>query len=140
MASDAMPHDDDKMPFYALGVNLAKQVGGQTGFNSLLDTDELDLVLDGFSQEIRGTSVQDANTVLTAYGQELNKILQERSNNIIERVAEEGKEFIDNFMDCNEEAIKTESGLVYYSMKEGEGASPTTANTVEVHYVSNGSD
>ena len=31
-SSVPMPFDDDKMPFYALGVNLAKQVGGQTGF------------------------------------------------------------------------------------------------------------
>ena len=45
------------MPFYALGVNLAKQVGGQTGFNSLLDDDELDLVLKGFDETILGTGL-----------------------------------------------------------------------------------
>ena len=84
------PYGDDKMPFYALGVNLAKQVGGQTGFKSLLDDDELDLVLKGFSEEITGTSTVDANTVLMKFGMELNKILQERSSNIIERVRQEG--------------------------------------------------
>ena len=47
------------MPFYALGVNLAKQVGGQTGFNSLLDEDELEIVLSGFSDSIRGQTTQD---------------------------------------------------------------------------------
>merc|ERR1739840_15635 len=110
---------------YALGVNLAKQVGGQTGFNSLLD---------GFSDTLRGTAVQDANKVLTTYGMTLNKILQERSNGIVERVKKEGEDFIENFLACNDDAIKTDSGLVYYCMKEGEGKSPTTANSVEVHY------
>lgn len=134
--SNGMPYSDDKMPFYALGVNLAKQVGGQTGFNSLLEGDELDLVLKGFDETIRGTAVQDANKVLTTYGMALNKILQERSNGILTRVKEEGEDFIKNFLDCNDDAIQTESGLVYYCMKEGDGAQPTKANTVEVHYVS----
>ena len=130
----AFPYDDEKMPFYALGVNLARQVGGQTGFKSLMEEEELDLVLKGFGEEITGTSTTDAETVLMTYGPALNKILQERSAGIMDRVKEEGAEFIEGFLDCNEEAIKTESGLVYYEMKEGDGAQPTTANTVEVHY------
>lgn len=129
-----MPFEDEKMPFYALGVNLAKQVGGQTGFNSLLEEDELELVLTGFSETLRGTAVQDGNDVLTAYGQQLNTILQERSNDIVGRVKKEGEEFIEGFMDCTDGAIKTDSGLVYYSMTEGEGKSPESSNTVEVHY------
>lgn len=129
-----MPHDDDKMPFYALGVNLAKQVGGQTGFNSLLEEDELELVLDGFAGELKGNSPSDGNKILTTYGMKLNEILKERSDNLVSRVEKEGEEFIQNFLDCNEDAIQTDSGLVYCSMKEGEGAQPTVANSVEVHY------
>jgi len=72
--------------------------------------------------------------VLEAYGSKLNEIITERSSNIIEAVKQEGVDFIDNFVDCNEEAVKTDSGLVYYSMTEGTGAQPTTTNTVEVHY------
>lgn len=68
------------------------------------------------------------------YGPALNVILQERSAGIMDRVQAEGEEFVKGFMDCNEEAIKTDSGLVYYSMKEGEGAQPDLTNTVEVHY------
>jgi FKBP-type peptidyl-prolyl cis-trans isomerase FkpA len=130
----AFPYDDEKMPFYALGVNLARQVGGQTGFKSLMEEEELDLILKGFGEEITGTSTTDAETVLMTFGPALNEILQERSAGIMDRVKEEGEEFIQGFLDCNEEAIKTESGLVYYEMKEGDGAQPTTANTVEVHY------
>jgi FKBP-type peptidyl-prolyl cis-trans isomerase len=122
------------MPFYALGVNLAKQVGGQTGFKSLLEDEELELVLQGFGGEITGTSTSDAETILMTYGPALNKILQARSAGIMDRVQKEGEEFVQGFMDCNEDAIKTDSGLVYCSMKEGEGAQPALSNNVEVHY------
>jgi FKBP-type peptidyl-prolyl cis-trans isomerase len=53
---------------------------------------------------------------------------------VLDRVKKDGEEFIAGFLDCNEEAIKTDSGLVYYSMTEGDGASPTKADEVEVHY------
>lgn len=134
MSSGPMPHDEDKMPFYALGTNLALQVGGQNNLKTMLDEDEIELVLEGFSDSLRGTATQDARTILGQYGPALNKILQERSSKIVDRVKKEGEEYIANFLDCNEEAVKTDSGLVYYCMTEGEGAQPTTANTVEVHY------
>lgn len=134
MGSGPFPYDDEKMPFYALGVNLAKQVGGQTGFKSLLEDDELEMVLKGFGEEIQGTSTSDAETVLMTFGPTLNKILQERSSGLVDRIKEEGEEFINGFLDCNDDAVKTESGMVYYSMKEGDGASPDVSNTVEVHY------
>jgi len=132
--SGPMPHDDEKMPFYALGVNLARQIGGQTSFKTLLEDEELELVLEGFSDSLKGTGVQDDQAVLTTYGQALNAILMDRSSKIVDRVKKEGEEYVANFLDCNDDAVKTDSGLVYYSMKEGEGATPKTADTVEVHY------
>lgn len=47
MSSGPMPYDDAKMPFYALGTNLALQVGGQGNFKTLLEEDELEIVLEG---------------------------------------------------------------------------------------------
>ena len=134
MSTGPMPHDDEKMPFYALGVNLARQIGGQTSFKTLLEDEELELVLEGFGNSLKGTALADDQTVLTTYGQALNAILMDRSSKIVERVKAEGEEYVANFLDCNDDAVKTESGLVYYSMKEGEGATPTAASTVEVHY------
>jgi len=134
MSSKPMPHGEDKMPYYALGVNIARQVGGQTGFKTLLDDDELEIMLEGFTDTIRGTSTADAADVLQTYGNALNEILAKRSDNIIDRTKKEGEEFIANFLECNEEAVKTESGMVYCPMVEGEGAQPTGSNTVEVHY------
>ncbi|OEU19947.1 FKBP-like protein [Fragilariopsis cylindrus CCMP1102] len=129
-----MPFDDEKMPFYALGTNLAMQVGGQGNFKTLLEEDELDIVLEAFCENLKGTATQDARVVLTKYGEQLNKILQERTNSIVDRVKKDGDEFIKNFIDCNEEAVKTDSGLIYCPMTEGEGSQPELSNTVEVHY------
>eukprot|EP00339_Tiarina_fusa_P010341 CAMPEP_0117036300 /NCGR_PEP_ID=MMETSP0472-20121206/25720_1 /TAXON_ID=693140 ORGANISM="Tiarina fusus, Strain LIS" /NCGR_SAMPLE_ID=MMETSP0472 /ASSEMBLY_ACC=CAM_ASM_000603 /LENGTH=243 /DNA_ID=CAMNT_0004746011 /DNA_START=122 /DNA_END=853 /DNA_ORIENTATION=+ len=129
-----MPYDDDKMPFYALGTNLAVQVGGQGNFKTLLDDDELEIVLEAFCDNLRGTNAEDPRAILTKYGQQLNKLLGDRTENIVTRVKKDGEEFLENFLDCNEEAIKTDSGLVYYEMKAGEGEQPTLSNTVEVHY------
>ena len=137
MSSDSdgpMPYDDDKMPFYALGTNLAMQVGGQGNFKTLLEEDELDIVLEAFCENLKGTATLDERVVLTKYGQQLNKILGDRTESIVDKVKKDGDEFIANFMDCNEEAVKTDSGLIYYEMTAGEGAQPELANTVEVHY------
>ena len=127
-----MPYDDSKMPFYALGINIAKQVGSHV--KTLVDEEELDILLQGFSDTMRGTTLQDSNIILSTYAQSLNAIVMERSNSIVERTRKEGEDFIANFLDCNEEAVKSESGLVYYPIKEGTGAQPTVSDTVEVHY------
>lgn len=137
-------------------------------FSSICDEDELEIVLSGFSENLRGTASVDASagkqdlllflvnnmfflhyhkasqldnffiidqiTVLESYGAALNEIIQERSATLIDRVKGEGVSFIENFLECNEEAIKTESGLVYCVMSEGAGSQPTLQNTVEVHY------
>lgn len=129
-----MPYDDEKMPFYALGTNLAMQVGGQGNFKTILEDNEMEIVLEAFCDTLRGTATQDSRTILVKYGPTLNKILQERTGNIVERVKKDGEEFIANFLDCNDDAVKTDSGLVYYSMTEGEGKQPTVTDSVEVHY------
>lgn len=133
--SDApMPYDDDKMPFYALGTNLAMQVGGQGNFKTLLEDDELEIVLEAFCQNLKGENAVDERVVLTKYGQQLNKILGDRTEGIVERVKKDGEEFSANFLDCNDDAIKTDSGLIYCEMTAGEGKQPELSNTVEVHY------
>ena len=64
----AMPYGDDKMPFYALGVNLAVQVGGQANIKTLLEDDELEIVLKAFGETLTGTSTA-ATTVVAEYGE-----------------------------------------------------------------------
>jgi FKBP-type peptidyl-prolyl cis-trans isomerase len=132
--SEPMPHSDDKMPFYALGMNLAMQVGGQSQLKTLLDDDELDVVLEAFCDTIRGNNVVEAKSVLSNYGQDLNKILAERTDKIVDRVKKDGEDYIEGFLAANDDAIKTPSGMVYCEMKKGEGKQPVLGSTVEVHY------
>ena len=129
-----MPYPDEQMPFYALGTNLAMQVGGQGNLKTLLDENEMDIVLQGFCETLKGTATQDARAVLGQYGPTLNQLLQERTSQIVDRVKADGASYIENFLDCNEEAVRTDSGLVYYEMVSGQGAQPSATSTVEVHY------
>ena len=134
MSTGPMPYDDDKMPYYALGTNLAMQVGGQGNLRTLLEDDEMEIVLEAFCDTLKGTSTQEPRVILQTYGQALNGILRDRTEKIMDKVKKDGEDFVANFLDCNEEAKKTDSGLVYYEMKEGDGKSPSLESTVEVHY------
>jgi FKBP-type peptidyl-prolyl cis-trans isomerase len=130
-----MPYDDDKMPFYALGTNLAVQVGGQANFQTLLEDDEMEICLQAFCDTLRGTTdATNARMILSTYGPQLNVVLQERTVRIMDRVKKDGEEYIANFLSCNEEAIETDTGLVYCEMKAGDGQQPSLKSTVEVHY------
>merc|ERR1719221_2344811 len=122
------------MPIYALGVNIGMQISSQTDFKNLLDEDELKILLSGFSDVVKGESTTNPMEVLQQYGPAVNELLRERMDNVMERVKKDGQEYIEGFIDCNEEAEKTSSGLVYYEMKEGDGKSPTVDDEVEVHY------
>lgn len=128
------PVPEDEMPFYALGTNLALQVSGQGNLKTMLDEKEMDIVLTAFTETMKGTSTMEPNQVLGTYGQKLNEILQERTSNLVGLVKNEGAEYIKNFMDCNDEAILTDSGMVYCRMTEGSGKQPSISDTVEVHY------
>lgn len=134
MSGGPMPYDDEKMPIYCLGVNIGMQISQQTDFKTLLDEDELPILLAGFSDIIKGEATTDPMEVLQKYGPQVNQLLRTRMENIMDKVKKDGEEYISGFLDCNDEAVKTDSGLVYYCMKEGDGASPVVEDEVEVHY------
>lgn len=134
MSSGPMPFDDHKMPIYALGVNVGMQISQQTDFKNLLKEDELEILLAGFSDIVKGESTANPMEVLEKYGPAVNQLLRDRIEGVMEKVKKDGEEYIEGFLDCNEEAVKTDSGLVYYCMREGDGVSPVVADEVEVHY------
>ena len=87
MATDGpMPYDDDKMPIYALGVNIGMQISSQTDFKSLLDEDELSILLSGFSDVVKGDGTSNPMDVLQKYGPQVNELLRERVEGVMERV------------------------------------------------------
>jgi len=134
VSSGSMPYDDDKMPIYALGLNIGMQISQQTDFKNLLEEDELEILLAGFSDCVKGEETVNPMEVLQKFGPEVNQLLRERMEGIMDKVKKDGADYIDGFVECNDDAVKTESGLVYYSMKDGDGASPVVEDEVEVHY------
>ena len=134
MSNDPMPYSDEKMPIYALGLNIGLQISQQTDFKNLLEDDELEILLTGFRDIVKGENTFDPIEVLQKHGPAVNNLLRERTEGIRERVKKDGAEYIEGFLDCNEEAEKTASGMVYYCMKEGDGKSPSIEDEVEVHY------
>merc|ERR1719203_94901 len=134
MTSGPMPYDNDKMPIYALGMNIGMQISQQTDFKNLLEEDELEILLTGFRDIVKGEALVDPMEVLQKHGPAVNELLRERMEGVMDKVKKDGEEYIAGFLDCNEEAEKTESGMVYYCMKEGDGKSPVVEDEVEVHY------
>ena len=87
MATDGpMPYDDDKMPFYALGTNIGMQISSQTDFKNLLSEDELEILLSGFSDVVKGEGTANPMDVLQKYGPQVNELLRERVDGVMERV------------------------------------------------------
>jgi len=127
-----MPYDDDKMPFYALGTNLATQVGGN--LRDLLDKQELEVVVEAIQDNLRGGDREEANAILTKYGPELNNILKTRAEEATQQMRKEGAAFVEDFLKENPKAKKTDSGLVFLETKAGDGESPTLMSLVEMHY------
>lgn len=112
------PKTEEDKTLYALGLALAREL---QVFN--LNPAEAEQVKHGFADALSGKKpVVD----LEAYGPKIQNLAQTRraslSKDFLEKAAKE------------KGAVKTDSGLVYLSLKEGSGASPKASDTVKVHY------
>jgi FKBP-type peptidyl-prolyl cis-trans isomerase FkpA len=112
------PKTEDEKTLYALGLALAREL---QVFN--LNPTEAEQVKRGFADALSG---RKPVVELEAYGPKIQALAQARR-------ASQSKDFLDKAAK-EKGAVKTESGLVYTSIKEGSGASPKAADTVKVHY------
>lgn len=70
---------------------------------------------------------------LAAYTGKVQELARARRKAQGENAAAAGKEFLEN--EAGEKgAVKTDSGMVYQSLKDGNGVSPTATDTVKVNY------
>lgn len=129
----AQPQKEDEKPFYALGINIARQVGGE--LKNLLNNDELDVMISGFKDSLMGeVSNMQEKQILGTHGAALNKIITTRATENLETRKKEGEMEISKFLKSNKDAKKTASGLVFKEEMTGSGPSPTEESIVEVHY------
>lgn len=127
----ATPTPEESKAFYALGVNVARQVGGE--LKGLLSPEELDAMLKGFSDSMLGKA-GDERALLTEQGPKLNELLTARAGRVVDDEKKRGADFVTSFLLRNPRAIKTPSGLVFNEILMGIGKQATPESTVLVHY------
>ena len=118
-------------PFYALGVNIAQQVGAE--LKMILSKEEVDVMLAGFGDSMKDNVVDDRELLMT-YGKKLNEILEERANAGVADEKKRGEDFLVKYLLGNLRAVKTPSGMLYNEVFAGIGEQATLASTVSVHY------
>ena len=123
-AADEKKSDEQKT-FYAVGIVMARQLAV---FG--LAPDELDQVKKGLDDGIAGKTPQ---VDVEAYKGKIQQLALDRRNAQGEKLAAQSKEYLEQAA-RQKGALKTASGLVYRSLKEGKGASPVPTDKVKVNY------
>jgi FKBP-type peptidyl-prolyl cis-trans isomerase FkpA len=120
-------------PFYALGINIARQVGGE--LKGILTAEELEELVSGFSASMTNKiTVDREKEILTTQGPKLNEILNGRADKALNAEKKKGEDFILKYLLGNPRAIKTSSGLIFTEIIAGVGEQATLSSTVNVHY------
>lgn len=119
------PKTEEEKTLYAVGLAIARQTAV---FN--LTPAELELVKQGLTDGVLGkTPALDLND----YSKKIQELALARRAVLGEKLAAAGKEYLEKAAK-EKGAVKTESGMVYQSLQEGNGASPAATDTVKVHY------
>jgi FKBP-type peptidyl-prolyl cis-trans isomerase FkpA len=123
-AADA-PKTEEQKTLYAIGLLVARSLGVFQ-----LSPAELEIVKQGLNDAVTGKRPEVDVAVYGAKVQELARVRRKAQG---EKAAASGKEFLDKVAK-EKGAVKTESGMVYISLKEGTGESPKATDTVKVNY------
>ena len=119
---------DEAKALHALGYNIGTQMGDLRG--GVFSEGEVDDLLTG----IKAALVDEPPEVpLAEYVPKAAEIIQGRQAVKAEKAAAAGLKALDEAA-AEEGATRTDRGLVIKTLEEGSGASPTAADTVEVHY------
>jgi FKBP-type peptidyl-prolyl cis-trans isomerase len=116
---------EDEKTFYALGLAMSQSLG-----QFALTEDELASVKEGLTDGVLGN---EAKVDLQEYGPKLQTVAQERAQAAAQKERDAGMQMVEDAA-AEEGAVKTESGMVYRVLEEGDGASPAATDTVQVHY------
>lgn len=119
------PKNEAEKTLYAVGLTVARSL---STFN--LSPAELEYVKQGITDAIEG---KKPAVDLAAYSGKVQELARARRKAQGEKAAAAGKDFLEKAAG-EKGAVKTDSGMVYQSLKEGNGASPTATDTVKVNY------
>ncbi len=124
-ASAAADMTEDQKTVYAIGAIMGKQV---SVFN--LSPAELELVKKGLTDSVKGGKLA---VELDAYGPKVQELANKRMAATSAKQGAAGKAFAEKAAK-EAGAVKTASGLVYISLKEGSGPNPPAIDPVKVNY------
>ena len=119
------PKTEDQKTLYALGHIMGSQLSVFA-----LTPGESEPVKEGFADAINGKA---SGVDIETYGSKVHQLALARNKALEEKQTSVGKEFADKAAK-EKGAVKTESGLVYLSLKEGTGATPNATDTIVVNY------
>jgi FKBP-type peptidyl-prolyl cis-trans isomerase FkpA len=123
--SKSEPKTDDQKNLYAIGVMMSKQLDVLS-----LKPEELEFVKKGITDSLTG---QKLIVEPEAYKQKVTEFAQSRIKQSTEKQKEKSKAFLESAAK-EKGAQKTDSGLVYIPVKEGDGKQPKETDIVKVHY------
>ncbi|UFS71334.1 FKBP-type peptidyl-prolyl cis-trans isomerase [Geomonas sp. RF6] len=119
------PKTEEQKTFYALGALISRSLAVFE-----LTPSEYDLVQQGLKDSIVDKKAQFDPA---PYTEKLQALAQSRRKAAGEKQSAAGKEYLAKAAK-EKGAVKTESGLVYIPIKEGNGPSPKATDTVKVNY------
>jgi FKBP-type peptidyl-prolyl cis-trans isomerase FkpA len=119
------PKTEDQKTLYAIGLAVGRQLATFT-----LTPEELDFVKLGITDSVTGKTPLVS---YEAYNQKAQELAKARVAVQGEKLAAVAKEYTDKAAK-EKGAVKTESGLIFMSLKEGSGASPLATDKVKVDY------
>jgi FKBP-type peptidyl-prolyl cis-trans isomerase FkpA len=123
--SGSEPKTEDQKTLYSAGVILSKQMEILS-----LTPEELEFVKKGITDSITGKKLV---VEPEAYQQKIGELVQGRMKLAAEKNKEKSKAYLESAAK-EKGAQKTESGLIYTSIKEGTGRQPVETDRVKVHY------
>ncbi|HET9216134.1 MAG TPA: FKBP-type peptidyl-prolyl cis-trans isomerase [Terriglobia bacterium] len=116
---------EEHKTLYALGLLLGRNVK-----TFALSPDELAVVKAGLTDAVNNAKPQ---VELETYGPLIDGLAQKRQSTNADEAKKKGQEFADNVAK-QDNATKTDSGIVIRTIKVGSGASPAATDIVKVHY------
>lgn len=130
------PDTHDEL-MYALGVNLARQLGD---IRPLVESgEELAQVAKGLLDTVVGRLNDDGQRLLLSKrGRELDQLIAARANALREKLEARGREMLQNMCETDG-VINLDSGVCVHVLEHGpdgpgQGAYPTAGSVVEIHY------
>jgi FKBP-type peptidyl-prolyl cis-trans isomerase FkpA len=120
-----VPKTEEQKTLYAVGLIVARQLSTFS-----LSPAELELVKQGITDGVTG---KKPAVEVEAYNQKVQTLANARRDAQGVKLAAEAKAFVEKAAK-EKGAVKTASGLIYLSQKEGTGTSPVATDKVKVNY------